>query len=195
VTPSANIFGIVSMEQRNEYIFPAMYDKDYDRFLMVKIDWWQNRLQFFTMENPHIWITLCWFKSSYKTLLKNEIIKKKMKGRHKKFEYQVISFFQDLMLFFIRYFLCFPSHITRNILFFVYSDYHKISFIYPYLEEQGLHSSCVIDVHPNPSSETNEKDCVHILICLEPDHSCHLIDRKANQLPSITFYYFCWSFP
>jgi hypothetical protein len=91
------------------------------------------------------------------------------------------------MLFFVRYFLCFPSHITRNILFFVYSDYHKISFIYPYLEEQGLHSSCIIDVHPNPSFETNEKDYVHILICLEPDHSCHLIDRKANQLPSTIF--------
>jgi hypothetical protein len=88
------------------------------------------------------------------------------------------------MLFFVSSFLYFPSHIRRIILCFVYSDDHKPSFIYPSLEEEGMHSSCIIDVDPIPSSETHEKDDVHILIYPEPDHSCHSVDSKVDPLPS-----------
>ena len=107
-----------------------------------------------------------------------------MKGRHGKFRYQVISFFQELMLFFVSSFLYFPSDIRRIIICFVYSDNHKPSFIYPSLEEEGLHSYWIIYVNHIPSSETHEKDDVHILVYLEPDHSCHPIDNKVDPLPS-----------
>jgi len=109
---------------------------------------------------------------------------KKMNGRHKKSRYQVISFFQELMVFFVISFLYFPSRIKRIILFCVYSGDHKPSLIYPSLKEEILHSSFIIDVDPIPSSETHEKDDVHILIYPEPDNSFHSVDNSDDRLHS-----------
>lgn len=61
--------------------------------------------------------------------------------------YQVISFFYELILFFISSFLYFPSYVNRIILCFVYSDDHKPSFVYPSLEEDHS-SSSIIDLDP-----------------------------------------------
>jgi hypothetical protein len=74
----------------------------------------------------------------------------------------LISFLHEILLFFISSFLSFPLHIKRIILFFVYSNDHKPSFVYPYLEEESLHSSCVIDVDHVSSPQLIEKDEVHI---------------------------------
>jgi hypothetical protein len=52
------------------------------------------------------------------------------------------------------------------------------------LEEEVMHSSCVINFDPIPSPETHEDDDVHIFIYLETDHSCHLVNDKVDPSPS-----------
>jgi hypothetical protein len=67
-----------------------------------------------------------------------------------------MSLLHELLLFFINSFFLFPSRIKRIILCFVYSDDHHPSFIYPSLEEEDLHTACIVDVDsvslPQPCS-------------------------------------------
>jgi hypothetical protein len=107
-----------------------------------------------------------------------------MKGRQRQSTYQVISFFQKLILFFHSFFLYFPSHVRRIILYFVYSNGHKPTIVYPSLEKDNLHYSCIVYVDPIPSVETHEEDDVHISISPEPDYSCHPLDYRTDLLPS-----------
>jgi hypothetical protein len=107
-------------------------------------------------------------------------LKQKMEGRHRKSKYQDISFLQELIFFFISSFLSFPSYIKRIIPFFVYSHDHKPTTIYPYLKEEDMHSSYIVDVDPSTSSETYEnKFCIQILP--EHDQPCnHVNDTTAS---------------
>jgi len=73
--------------------------------------------------------------------------------------------------------------VRRIILFFVYSNDHKPTIVYPSLEKDSLHSSYVVDVDPIPSAETHEEDDVHISISHEPDYSCHPVDYRTDLLP------------
>ena len=107
-----------------------------------------------------------------------------MEGRHKKSRYQDISFLQELIFFFISYFLSFPSYIRRIILFFVYSDDHKPTTIYPSLKEEGLHSSYIVDVDPSPSFETYENN-VYIQILPEHDQLCNQVNDTTDSPPSL----------
>jgi len=66
--------------------------------------------------------------------------------------------------------MSFPLHIRRIILFFVYSGDHQHSFVYPYLEEEGFHSSCVVYVDHVFASQPIEKDEFHISIPHEIEH-------------------------
>jgi hypothetical protein len=102
-----------------------------------------------------------------------------MKGRHRKSRYQVISFFQELILFFISSFLYFPSHIRRIILCFVYSDDHQPTVVYPSLKEEDLSSSCIIDFDHFPLSKPCEND-VCIQIPPEIDHPYSHVDYKVD---------------
>jgi hypothetical protein len=61
---------------------------------------------------------------------------------------------------------------------------HKLDIIYPSLEEEVLHSSCVINSDRIPSTETHEDDDANIFIYLETDHSCHLVNDNASPSPS-----------
>jgi len=63
----------------------------------------------------------------------------------------------------------------------------NLQVTYPTLEEENLHSSCVIDVDPIPSFEIHVQHDIHIPISLEADYSGHLVKNKANLflLPSL----------
>ena len=52
------------------------------------------------------------------------------------------------------------------------------------LEEESLHSSCFIDVDPITSFEIHVKHDIHIPISLELDYYGHLVENKADLLPS-----------
>jgi hypothetical protein len=84
--------------------------------------------------------------------------------------------------------MSFPLHIKRIILFFVYSDDHQHSFVYPSLEEEGLHSACVVDVDHVSSSQPIEKDEVHISI--PPEIELSLIVMGIMKLIYLLKYYF-----
>jgi hypothetical protein len=101
-----------------------------------------------------------------------------------KTRYQLISIFYELLFFFISSFLYFPLHIKTIILCFVYSDDHQPSFIYPSLEEEGLHSSCVVDVDHVSSSYPIEK--VHISVPSEIEKPYSHGNHEAD-LPSKVF--------
>ena len=97
------------------------------------------------------------------------------------------------MFFFISSFLSFPLRIKRVILCFVYSDDHKPSFIYPSLEEENLHTACVVDVGLVSSLQPIEKNEVYISIPPEHaqpcDHENDEIDSKPSHIllpPAIT---------
>ena len=61
----------------------------------------------------------------------------------------------------------------------------KVSGTYPSLEEESLHSSCIIDVDHIPSFEIHVQHDVHIPMSPVPDYSYHPVDNKAYSLPSI----------
>ena len=105
--------------------------------------------------------------------------------RYKKTRYRVISFFEELIIFFISYFLNFPSHVKRIILCFVYSDDHKHSFVYPSLEEDPS-SSSIVDLDPIFLVEPYEKNDVHIPIFPEHDQPSQLVDSKLDLPLEIT---------
>jgi hypothetical protein len=102
---------------------------------------------------------------------------RKMKRQYGKTRYQVMSFFQELIFFFINSFLSFPLHVKIIILCFVYSDDYKPTTVYPSLRKEDF-PSCIIDLDLIPSSEPTEKNDVHIPIPLEHDQSCKLVDIK-----------------
>src|SRR5713101_6185131 len=107
-----------------------------------------------------------------------------MKKPNGKTGYQLVTFLHEVLFLFISSFLSFPLHVKRIIFCFVYSDDRKPLGTYPSLEERSLHSSCFIDVDPIPSFEIHVQHDIHIPISLEPDYSGHLVENKANILPS-----------
>jgi hypothetical protein len=90
-----------------------------------------------------------------------------------------MSFLHELVFLFINSFLLFPSHIKRIILCFVYSDYHQPSFINPYLEEEDLHTACIVDVDSISSPQPVHKDELCIQILSKFNHSCNLDEIEA----------------
>jgi len=112
-----------------------------------------------------------------------------MKGRHRKSRYQVISFFQELILFFIKSFLYFPSHIIRIILYFVYVDDHRPIVVYPFLKEEDLSSSSIIDFDHFPLSKPCEND-ICIQISPKIHHPYSHVDYKV-ELPPANFVISC----
>jgi hypothetical protein len=104
-----------------------------------------------------------------------------MKGNKGKYRYQFMSLLHELFLFFVSSFLLFPSHIKRIILCFVYSDDHQSSFIYPYLEEEDLHTACIVYVDSVSLPQPIHKDEFYIQIPLESDHSCNLEEIETNE--------------
>jgi hypothetical protein len=85
-----------------------------------------------------------------------------------------MSFLHEILFFFIISFLSFPLHIKWIILFFVYSDDNKPSFIFPSLEEEDMPSSCVVDVDLLSSPQPMDKSEICIGFPHEIDHSCTL---------------------
>ena len=107
-----------------------------------------------------------------------------MKKPNGKTGYPLVTLLHEVLFLFISSFLSFPLHVKRIIFCFVYSDDHKPSSTYPTLEEENLHSSCVIDVDPIPSFEIHVQHDKHIPISLEADYSGHLVENKVDLLPS-----------
>ena len=107
-----------------------------------------------------------------------------MKNTNGNTGYQLVTFLHEVLFLFISSFLSFPLHVKRINLCFVYSDDHKPSGTYPSLEEESHHYSCFIDVDPIPSFEIHVQNYIHIPISLEPDYSGHLVENKADLLPS-----------
>jgi hypothetical protein len=98
--------------------------------------------------------------------------------------YQLMSFLHELVLFFISSFLCFPSHIKRIILCFVYSDEHQPSFIYPSLLEENLQHACVVKVGPETSFQPIENNEVYISIPPENTQPCDHENDEIDSKPS-----------
>ena len=119
--------------------------------------------------------------------MQGEFVDRKMKKPNGKTRYQLVTLLHEVLFLFISSFLYFPLHVKRIIFCFVYSDDHKPSSTYPTLEEENLHSSCVIDVNPIPSFEIHVQHDIHIPISLEADYSGHLVENKAIYylLPSL----------
>jgi hypothetical protein len=94
-----------------------------------------------------------------------------------------MSLLHELLLFFINSFLLFPSRIKRIILCFVYSDDHQSSFIYPSLEEEDLHTACIVDVDSVFSPKHVHKDDLCIQIPLDFDQPCNLRRFETDSKP------------
>jgi hypothetical protein len=118
-----------------------------------------------------------------KTPLKKNPTDRKMKELKGKTRYQVISFLQELILFFISSFMSFPLHVKRIILCFVYSDDHKPVVVYPSLKEEDLPSSYIVDFDLIPSPQPIENNVVHIQISPDHDQSCELVNNKFHLPP------------
>ena len=106
-----------------------------------------------------------------------------MKKPNGKTGYQLVTLLHEVLCLFISSFMSFPLQVKRIIFCFIYSNDHKPSSIYPSLEEESIPSSCFIDVDPIPSFEIHVHD-IHIPISLEVDYFGHLVENKANLLPS-----------
>jgi hypothetical protein len=81
-------------------------------------------------------------------------------------------------------FIFFPSQIKRIILYFVYSDDNKPSFIHPSLEEEDIPYSCVVDANPVSSPQPIHKIEICIASPLEIDHPCSLEEVENDSQPS-----------
>jgi hypothetical protein len=95
-----------------------------------------------------------------------------------------MSFLHELLFFFIISFISFPLHIKRIIVFFVYSNDHNPSFIYPSLEEEDLPSTYVVDVDLVCSPQPIHKDEICIEIPPKFDHPCNLKEVETDSNPS-----------
>ena len=73
---------------------------------------------------------------------------------------------------------------SKEFFLFCLSDDKKPSVTYPSLEEESMHSSCFIDVDPIPSFEIHVQHDIDIPISFEADYSGHLVEDKADLLPS-----------
>ena len=98
--------------------------------------------------------------------------------------YLFMSFLHELLMFFISSFILFPSHIKRIILCFVYSDDHQPSFIYPSLEEEDLHTACMVDIDLVSPSQPVHKNEVYIFIPPEHDQPCDHENDEVESKPS-----------
>jgi hypothetical protein len=98
--------------------------------------------------------------------------------------YQFMRFIHEIMFLFINSFLSFPSHIKRIILFFVYSDDNRSSFIYPSLEEEKMPSCCVVDIDLVSSPLPIHKSEICIASPLKVDHPCSLEEVENNSQSS-----------
>ena len=107
-----------------------------------------------------------------------------MKKPNGKTGYHLVTLLHEVFFLFISSFLSLPLHVKIIIFCFIYSDDHKPSGTYPSLEKESLHSSCFIDVEPIPSFEIHVQHDINIPISLEPDYFGHLVENKADPLPS-----------
>jgi hypothetical protein len=103
------------------------------------------------------------------------------KGKNR---YQFMIFIHEIMFLFINSFLSFPSHIKRIILYFVYSDDNRPSFIYPSLEGENMPSSCVVDTDLVSSPLPIHKSEICIASPLKIDHPCSPEEVENNSQSS-----------
>jgi hypothetical protein len=94
-----------------------------------------------------------------------------------------MSLLRELLFFFISSFLSFPLCIKRVVLCFIYLDDHKPSFIYPSLEEENLHTTCVVDVDPVSSLQSIGKNKIYISILPKHAQPYNLEDDKSELYP------------
>ena len=110
------------------------------------------------------------------------------KGKNR---YQFMRFIHEILFLFIISFISFPSHIKKIILFFVYSNNNRPSFIYPSLKEENMPSSCVVDIDLVSSPLPIHKSEICIASPLEIDCPCSPEEVENNSqssqisLPSI----------
>ena len=97
-------------------------------------------------------------------------------------KYQVMSFFKELIFFFISSFMSFYLHVKIIIPFFVYSDDYNPAALYPSLRKEDF-PSCIFYPNLIPSAKHIEKYDVHILIPPKNDPSCKYVDNIANLSP------------
>jgi len=103
-----------------------------------------------------------------------------MKARKGKTRYQLISFFHEILFFFISLFQSFPLHVKRIILCFVYSYDCKPTNAYSSLSNEYLFSSCTIDLNIILSCEPIDKVEVYVSISHEVDSYCKPVDYEVD---------------
>jgi hypothetical protein len=122
--------------------------------------------------------------STIKESIGEDPIDRKMTILKGKTRYQFMSFLHEILFFFINSFLSFPLYIKRIILFFVYSNDNKPSFIYPSLEDEYIPSSCVVDADLVSSPKHIHKSEICIGFPHEIDHPCSLERVENASKPS-----------
>ena len=106
-----------------------------------------------------------------------------MKARKGKTRYQLISFFHEILFFFISLFQSFPLHVKRIILCFVYLDDCKPTNAHSPLGNKYLSSSCTIDLNIILSCEPIDKVEVYVSISREVDSYRKPVDYEVD-IPS-----------
>jgi hypothetical protein len=94
--------------------------------------------------------------------------------------YQLISFFHEILFFFISSFPYFPLHVKMIIIFFIYLCDCKPTNAYYSLSNEYLSSSCTIDLDLIPSCEPIDKVEVYVSISPEVDSYCKPMDYEVD---------------
>jgi hypothetical protein len=108
-------------------------------------------------------------------------VERKMTISKGKTSYWFMSFIHEIMFLFINSFLSFPSHTKRIIIFFIYSNDNRPSFIYPSLEEENIPCSFVVDTDLMFSPLPIHKIEICIASPLEIDHPCSPEEVENNS--------------
>jgi hypothetical protein len=105
-----------------------------------------------------------------------------MKRWKEKTRYQAISFFKEIIFFFISSFLSFPLHVKIIISCFFYLDDYKLTNAYSSLSKEYA-SYCIIDLDLISSSDFVGKNEVHISIPPAVEPYCKPVNIKVDLSP------------
>jgi hypothetical protein len=94
--------------------------------------------------------------------------------------YQAVSFFKELIFFFISSFMYFPLCEKIIILCFVYSDDYKPTMVNASLRREYI-PSCIIDLNLIPSFQPTNNNFDHIQTSPNHDQSCKPVNNKSDS--------------
>ena len=104
-----------------------------------------------------IWCRDQVFKEKWQALLGKWAHCKNMKMHDEKIRYSSFSFLQDVISFFVNFFLYFPKLVKIVFHCSLHSKQnHEFTHVYPSLRTERISSSCPLDFDQNPSFEPHD---------------------------------------